>query len=127
MIQKNRRFRLEKRVVVNKKMVGLLKEVYCFLWPSNAVLLKSFNGKQRMYIDYIDLNKTCPNDPFLLLNIDKLSDNSFRYHFFMIAYLIYNQIQCLIRMRKICHLYLCCKIIPFGLKCVTPFYPEYLD
>ena len=30
-----------------------------------------------MYIDFMDLNKACPNDPFLILKIDQLIDATF--------------------------------------------------
>lgn len=48
----------------------------------------------RMCVDYTDLNKTCPKDPFPLQNIDKLVDDSSSYQLlsFMDAYPGYNQI-----------------------------------
>lgn len=47
-----------------------------------------------MCVDYTDLNKACPKDPFPLPNIDKLVDSSsgFRTLSFLDAYSGYNQI-----------------------------------
>jgi hypothetical protein len=47
-----------------------------------------------MCTDYTELNKACPNDPFLLPSIDRLVDNSagFKYLSFMDMYSRYNQI-----------------------------------
>jgi hypothetical protein len=48
-----------------------------------------------MCIDFTDLNKTCPMEPFLLLKIDQLVDSTSRHVFlsFMDAFLGYNQIK----------------------------------
>jgi hypothetical protein len=63
-------------------------------WLSNVVLVKKSNGKWRMCVDYIDLNRACPKDAYPLPNIDKLVDNSSGYKLlsFMDAYSGYNQI-----------------------------------
>jgi len=47
-----------------------------------------------MCVDNIDLNKACLKDAYMLLNIDKLVDNSSGYKLlsFMDAYSGYNQI-----------------------------------
>ena len=48
-----------------------------------------------MCVDFIDLNKACPKDSYLLLNIDQLMDRTFGYRYlsFMDAYSKHNQIQ----------------------------------
>jgi hypothetical protein len=43
-------------------------------WLANTVIVKKANGKWRMCIDFIDLNKACPKDEFPLLRIDSLVD-----------------------------------------------------
>jgi hypothetical protein len=57
-------------------------------------MVKKVNGKWRMCIDYTDLNKACPKDPFPLPCIDKLLDKSagYKYLSFLDAYSGYNQI-----------------------------------
>ena len=37
-------------------------------------MVKKSNGKWRMCVDFIDLNKTCPKDSFPLPRIDQLVD-----------------------------------------------------
>lgn len=50
--------------------------------------------KVRICIDYIDMNKTCPKDNFLLLKIDQLVDATSGYKLsFMDVFLMYNQIR----------------------------------
>lgn len=38
------------------------------------VVVKKKNGKYKVYIDFTDLNKECPKDPFSLPHIDSLVD-----------------------------------------------------
>ena len=45
-------------------------------WFSNEVMVKKANGKWRMCVDFMDLNKACPNDSFSLSAIDRLVDAS---------------------------------------------------
>ena len=57
-------------------------------------MVKKSNGKWQMCIDYTDLNKACPKDPYPLPSIDGLVDaaSGFCFLSFMDAYLGYNQI-----------------------------------
>ena len=41
-------------------------------WLANVVMVKKNNGKWRMCVDFIDLNKACPKDSFPLPRIDQL-------------------------------------------------------
>ena len=60
---------------VNKlKQAGAIKEVFYPDWLANTVVVKKKSGKWRMCVDFTDLNKACPKDPFLMPRIDKLVD-----------------------------------------------------
>ena len=63
-------------------------------WLSNVVLVKKANGKWRMCVDFIDLNKACPKDSFPLPRIDQLVDFTAGHKLlmFMDAFSGYNQI-----------------------------------
>ena len=58
-------------------------------------MIKKVNDKQRIYIDYTDLNRSCPKDGFSLSRIDQLVDATSRYKLlsFMDAFSGYNQIR----------------------------------
>jgi hypothetical protein len=78
-IQKLRWFAQDKkeaiRVEVNRLLAaGFIKEVYHPEWLANPVLVRKKNNEWRMCVDYIDLNKHCPKDPFGLLCIDEVID-----------------------------------------------------
>ena len=49
-----------------------IKEVYHPEWLANPVLVKKKNKEWRMCVDYTDLNKHCPKDPFGLPRIDEV-------------------------------------------------------
>jgi hypothetical protein len=51
---------------------GVIREVKYPEWLANTVMVKKANGKWRMCIDFIDLNKACPKDEFPLPRIDSL-------------------------------------------------------
>jgi hypothetical protein len=53
---------------------GVIREVTYPEWLTNTVMVKKANRKWRMCIDFIDLNKACPNDEFPLPRIDSLID-----------------------------------------------------
>jgi hypothetical protein len=61
---------------------------------ANVVLVKKANGKWRMCVDFIDLNKACPKDCFPLPIIDQLVDSTVGHEVmsFMDAFSDYNQI-----------------------------------
>ena len=52
------------------KEVGDVKEIFFSEWLANTVVVKKKNGKWRVYVDFTDLNRTCPKDPFPILKIN---------------------------------------------------------
>ena len=53
---------------------GFIREVTHLEWLANPILVEKKNGEWRMCVDYTDLNKHCPKDPFPLLRIDQVVD-----------------------------------------------------
>ena len=45
-------------------------------WLANPVLVQKKNKEWRMCVDYTDLNKHCPKDPFGLPLIDEVVDST---------------------------------------------------
>ena len=60
--------------VMKLKRVGAIKEVFYPEWLANTVVVKKKNGKWRVCVDFTDLNKACPKDPFPMPRIDQLVD-----------------------------------------------------
>ena len=59
------------RVEVTRLLAaGFIREVGHLDWLANPVLVKKKNGEWRMCVDYTDLNKHSPKDPFPLPCID---------------------------------------------------------
>ena len=50
--------------VMKLKQAGAIKEVFYPKWLANTVVMKKKNGKWRVCMDFTDLNKACPKDPF---------------------------------------------------------------
>ena len=63
-------------------------------WLANVLLVKKANGKWRLCIDFIDVNKACPKDSFPLLRIDLIVDATAGHELlnFTNAFSGYNQI-----------------------------------
>jgi hypothetical protein len=55
---------------------GVIQEIDHPEWLANPVLVRKSNGKWRMCIDFIDLNKAYPKDDFPLPRIDQLVDST---------------------------------------------------
>ena len=66
-----------KEEVDKLKEVGAIKEIFYPKWLANMVVVKKKNGKCRVCMDFTDLNKVCPKDPFSVLKIDQLVDATF--------------------------------------------------
>ena len=56
--------------VTKLKQAGAIKEVFYLEWLANTVVVKKKNKKWRVCVDFTDLNKACPKDPFPLSRID---------------------------------------------------------
>ena len=56
------------------KQVGAIKEVFYPEWLANTVVVKKKNGKWRVCVNFIDLNKARPKVPFPMLRINQLVD-----------------------------------------------------
>ena len=63
-----------KSEVVKLKQVGAIKEIFYPQWLANTVVVKKKTGKWRVCVDFTDLNKACPKDPFPMPRIDQLVD-----------------------------------------------------
>ena len=56
------------------KQVGAIKKIFYLEWLANTGVVKKKNGKWRVCVDFTDLNKACPKDPFPVPRIDQLVD-----------------------------------------------------
>nr|XP_009783873.1 PREDICTED: uncharacterized protein LOC104232382 [Nicotiana sylvestris] len=102
---------------------GSVRESKYPQWISNVVMVKKKNGKWRMCVDFMDLNKAYPKDSFLLPHIDQLIDSIAGNELlsFLDTYSGYNQILMekedqekttfTTHQRTYCY-----KVMPFGLK-----------
>ena len=66
--------------VAKLKQAGAIKEVFYPEWLANTIVVKKKNGKWRVCIDFMDLNKAYPKDPFPMPKIDKLVDATIGHH-----------------------------------------------
>jgi hypothetical protein len=55
---------------------GFIRECQHPVWLANQVPVPKKTGGLRMCIDYTDLNKHCPKDPFPLPRIDQVVDST---------------------------------------------------
>ena len=59
------------------KEAGAIKEVFFPEWLANTVVVKKKNGKWRVCVNFTDLNRACPKDPFTMPKIDQLVDATY--------------------------------------------------
>ena len=97
--QIRRSFAPERKKTINKEVAkllqaGVIREVEYPEWLANVVLIKKANGKWRLCIDFIDVNRACPKDRFPLPRIDLIVDATTDHELlsFMDAFSGYNQI-----------------------------------
>jgi hypothetical protein len=76
------RFADDRQDAIKKELAKLLaasfiREVFHPEWLANPVLVRKKNSNEwRMCVDYTDLNKHCPKDPFGLPRIDQVIDST---------------------------------------------------
>ncbi|KAJ0766237.1 putative nucleotidyltransferase, Ribonuclease H [Helianthus annuus] len=77
--QKRRKFAPERNAIIQEEVerllrAGMIREVKYPKWLANVVVVQKKNGKWRVCVDFTDLNKACPKDPFPLPHIDSMVD-----------------------------------------------------
>ena len=127
-VQKRQKLAPERAAIVLEEVERLLAseaiwEVQYLVWLSNTVVVKKKNGKWRVGINFIDLNKTCPKDPFPLPRIDQLVDSALGHArlSFLDAFQGYHQIPMNVTDQDKTAFITprgtyCYKVMPFGLK-----------
>ena len=78
--QKVRKQALERQQFIAEEIkkleaAGLVRGVLHPTCLANLVVVRKVNGKWRLCIDYTDINKACPKDPFPLSRIDQIVDS----------------------------------------------------
>jgi hypothetical protein len=76
-----RRFADDRRDAIKKELAkllaaGIIREVFHPEWLANPVLIRKNSNEWRMCVDYTNLNKHCPKDPFGLPRIDQVIDST---------------------------------------------------
>ena len=59
------------------KEAGVIIEIYFPKWLANIVVVRKNNGKWRVCVDFMDLNRVCPKDLFPMPKIDQLVDSTY--------------------------------------------------
>ena len=72
--QKRRKFAPERNQIIQEEVerllkTGMIREVHFPKWLANVVVVQKKNGKWRVCVDFTNLNKACPKDPFPLPHI----------------------------------------------------------
>nr|ABA94864.1 retrotransposon protein, putative, unclassified [Oryza sativa Japonica Group] len=85
----------QRMITCDEVPAGFIREVIHPEWLVNPVVVPKANGKLRMCIDYTDLNKACPKDPYPLPRIDQIVDSTAGCDLlcFLDAYSGYHQIR----------------------------------
>ena len=109
--------------VAKLKQAGAIKEAFYPEWLANTIVVKKKSGKWRVRVDFMDLNKACPKDPFPMPKIDQLVDATVGHPWmsFLDAFQGYHQIPlALDDQEKTAFVTLIgnyhYKVMPFGLK-----------
>ena len=64
------------REVKKLKLANMVREVLHPTWVANPVVVPKANETLRMCVDFTDLNKACPKDPYPLPRIDQIVDST---------------------------------------------------
>ena len=59
------------------KEARVIKDIFFLDWLENTVVVRKKNGKWRVCVDFTDLNRACPKDPFPMPKIDQLANTTF--------------------------------------------------
>jgi hypothetical protein len=117
-----RRFADDRRDAIKKELskllaAGFIREVFHLEWLANPVLVHKKNSNEwRMCVNYTDLNKHCPKDPFGLPRIVQVIDSTAGYDLlcFLDCYSGYHQIAIKEEDQE-----MTVSITPFGTYCYT--------
>src|SRR3954471_7213635 len=95
-----RRFSEPKRQAMGEELAklleaGFIREIKHLGWLANLVMVPNKDKSWRLCVDFKDLNKACPKDPFSLPRIDQIIDATTGHDSlcFLDAYSIYHQIK----------------------------------
>lgn len=55
----------------------MIKEIFFRDWLANIVVVRKKNDKWKVCVDFMDLNRVCPKDPFPMPKIDQLVDATY--------------------------------------------------
>ena len=100
-----------KNEVTKLKQAGAIKEVFYTEWLANTVVVRKKNIKWRVCMDFTDLNRACPKDPFPMPRIDQLVDATVGHHQIPLALEDQEKIAFISPTGNYHY-----KVIPFGLK-----------
>lgn len=83
-----------KEEVEKLKQIVAIKEVFFLDWLANTVVVKNKNEKWRICVNFTDLKRACPKDPFPVLKIDQLVDATYGLlrMIFLVTFQGYHQI-----------------------------------
>ena len=59
------------------KEAGAIREIFFLEWLANTVVVRKKNGKWRICVDFMDLNRACLKNPFPMPKIDQLVDATY--------------------------------------------------
>jgi hypothetical protein len=79
--QKLRRFAKDRKQAIRVEVCKLLAARFIRkckhpVWLANPIIIQKKTSRLRMCIDYTNLNKNCPKDPFPLPRIDQVVDST---------------------------------------------------
>ena len=59
------------------KEARAIKEIFFPEWLANTVVVRKKNSKWRVCVNFTDLNRACPKDPFPMPKINQLVDATY--------------------------------------------------